>query len=93
MSMKVERSSLDQVKERFNKNKMKLDDKKERPEYNLDSQVKNLEKEEEERRLQKKNRKRKNEDETTSSSTALSFDDDMARMMGFSGFGGAKKNN
>lgn len=92
MSMKVERSSLDQVRERFNKNKMKLDDKKDRPEYNLDSQVKNLEKEEEERRLQKKNRKRKNEEESTSSATA-DFDDDMARMMGFAGFGGAKKNN
>lgn len=92
--MKVERSSLDQVRERFNRNKTKIEERKDKVEYNLDSQVKNLEREEEERRQQKKNRKRKHEDESTaSSSSAFGFDDEMARMMGFGGFGGSKKNN
>lgn len=93
--MKVERSSLDQVRERFNRNKTKIEERKDKPEYSLDSQVKNLEKEEEERRQQKKNRKRKHDDDerATSSSAASGFDDDMARMMGFAGFGGSRKNN
>lgn len=83
--MKVERSSLDQVKERFNKNKRKVEEKKD-DSYDLQSQLKNAAQQEQERKEQRKKRKKQtNEDE--------GGEDEMARLMGFGGFGGAKKNN
>lgn len=86
MSMKVERSSLDQVKERFNKNKRKVEEKKE--DYDLKEQLKSAAQAEQERKEQRKKRKHqsgeKAEDEDEMS---------MMRAMGFAGFGGAKKNN
>jgi U4/U6.U5 tri-snRNP component SNU23 len=89
--MKVERSSIDQVRERFSKNKRKIEEKKDTPEYDLDAQLKNMEKQDEERKLQKKMRKKKHHEEE--GEPAESFDDEMAKMMGFSGFGGSKKNH
>jgi U4/U6.U5 tri-snRNP component SNU23 len=91
MSMKVERSSIDQVRERFSKNKRKIEEKKDTPEYDLDAQLKNMEKQDEERKLQTKMRKKKHHEEE--GEPAESFDDEMAKMMGFSGFGGSKKNH
>jgi U4/U6.U5 tri-snRNP component SNU23 len=88
MSMKVERSSLDQVKERFNKNKRKGEEKKE--EYDLHSQVKSHAQAEEERKEQRKKRKRQQQQEETQDNGG---EDEMARLMGFGGFGGSKKNN
>lgn len=87
MSMKVERSSLDQVKERFNKNKRKAEEKKDDT-YDLQAQLKNAEKQEQERKEQRKRKKK-----THHSDNNDEGDDNMARLMGFSGFGGAKKNN
>jgi U4/U6.U5 tri-snRNP component SNU23 len=92
MSMKVERSSLEQVKERFNKNKRKGDEKPR--EYDLDQKLKeaqDLEEKLKEHRREKK--KRKHDDDGAGGSNDGGFDEDMMRMMGFSGFGGAKKNN
>lgn len=89
MSMKVERSSLDQVKERFNKNKRKGEEKKE--DYDLQSQVKSHAKAEEERKEQKKRRKKEKQQED--SSHYDDGEDEMAKLMGFGGFGGSKKNN
>merc|ERR1711879_155276 len=43
MSMKIERSSLDQVKDRFAKNKLKLEEKKK--EYDFDERMKELKEE------------------------------------------------
>lgn len=86
MSMKVERSSLDQVKERFNKNKRKTDEKKE--DYDLQVQLKNAAQAEEERREQRKRKRKLKDDEGDGD-----HEDEMAKLMGFSGFGGAKKNN
>lgn len=90
MSMKVERSSLDQVKERFKINKKKTEEKKK--DYELESRVKEA-KEEEERyreykREKRKERKRKIEevDDTDAGPSEL------AAVMGFAGFGGTKKN-
>lgn len=92
MSMKVERSSLDQVKQRFQQNKRKMEEKQK--DYELDAKVREA-KEEEERykeykREKRKDRKRKADDDDGEESAMPS---DMAAIMGFAGFGGAKKNN
>lgn len=90
MSMKVERSSLDQVKERFKINKKKTEEKKK--DYELESRVKEA-KEEEERyreykREKRKERKRKIEEvEENEAGTS-----ELAAVMGFAGFGTKKKN-
>lgn len=93
MSMKVERSSLDQVKERFTKNKKKIEEKQK--DYELESKVREA-KEEEERykeykREKRKDRKRKAEEETEDADGKAASD--IAAIMGFAGFGGSKKNN
>lgn len=93
MSMKVERSSLDQVKERFTKNKKKIEEKQK--DYELESKVREA-KEEEERykeykREKRKDRKRKAEEETDDTDGKAASD--IAAIMGFAGFGGSKKNN
>lgn len=90
MSMKVERSSLEQVKERFNKNKRKFEEKVK--EYDLEQKVKEAqEMEERQKELRRENKKKKKVEETGTAATS-SYDDDMMSMMGFSGFGGARKN-
>merc|ERR1711997_494922 len=89
MSMRIERSSVDQVKARFALNKKKMEEK--RKEYDLEQKVTELREEEEKlreyRREKKKEKKRKAADEDHSSR-----DPDMMSMMGFGGFGGSKKN-
>ncbi|XP_071847097.1 zinc finger matrin-type protein 2-like [Apostichopus japonicus] len=86
MSMKVERSSLDQVKKRFESNKRKLDEKKK--EYDFEARMDELREEEEKqkayRREKRKERKRRADDD-------IDGDPEMAAMMGFSGFGSSKK--
>lgn len=93
MSMKVERSSLDQVKERFQKNKKKMEEKQK--DYDLDVKVREAKEEEdrykEYKREKRKDRKRKAEDDVDEESAGMSSE--MAAIMGFGGFGGAKKNN
>ena len=88
--MKVERSSLDQVKERFNKNKRKAEEKKDEPTYDLQNQLKNAAQAEAERREQRKRKKKSQLDDEGGRGHE---EDDMARLMGFGGFGGSKKNN
>lgn len=90
MSMKIERSSLDQVKERFNKNKRKAEEKKD-DNYDLQAQLKQAQQAEEERREQRKRRKKQHHEDEGRSGGA--DEDEMAKLMGFAGFGGAKKNN
>jgi U4/U6.U5 tri-snRNP component SNU23 len=85
--MKVERSSLDQVRDRFSKNKRKAEEKKDEP-FDLQTQLKNAARAEEERKEQLKKRKKKN----NFNEAEEQDDDEMARIMGFGGFGGAKKN-
>ncbi|XP_014274907.1 zinc finger matrin-type protein 2 isoform X2 [Halyomorpha halys] len=89
MSMKVERSTLDQVKKRFEANKRKLEDKKR--DYDLEQRMKEIQEEEEKlkeyRRERKKEKKRKlEEDEDDREPTSA-----LASVMGFSGFGSSKK--
>merc|ERR1719309_1942035 len=76
MSMRIERSSLDQVKKRFDMNKKKQEDKKK--EYDFEERMKELKEEEEKqkayRREKRKDRKRKADD----SELNISADPDMA---------------
>lgn len=90
MSMKVERSSLEQVKERFNKNKRKNEEKVK--EYDLEQKVKEAQEMEERQKELRRERKKKKVEETETSGYG-DGEDMMAMMMGFSGFGGARKNN
>ncbi|KAM3962870.1 zinc finger matrin-type protein 2 [Aphomia sociella] len=91
MSMKIERSSLDQVKARFALNKRKLEEKK--TEYELDTRLREAAEEESrlkelrrERRRDKKRKVQDNEEEEE-----LPAQSELAQIMGFSGFGGSKK--
>ncbi|CAK1553587.1 unnamed protein product [Leptosia nina] len=91
MSMKIERSSLDQVKARFAMNKRKLEEKKK--EYELDTRLKEAAEEEarlkELRRERRRDKKRKvQEDDDNEDGPAES---ELAQIMGFSGFGATKK--
>ncbi|XP_061165021.1 zinc finger matrin-type protein 2-like [Saccostrea echinata] len=87
MSMKIERSSLDQVKKRFEMNKKKMEEKKK--EYDFEERLKELKEEEEKQKAYKKerrkDRKRKAEPDDSEGPS------DMAAVMGFSGFGSSKK--
>lgn len=93
MSMKVERSSLDQVKERFNINKKKKLEKTK--DYELESRLREAKEEEdrykEHKKEKKKDRKRKHEDPVDELDDEAGSSD-MASIMGFAGFGGAKRN-
>lgn len=93
MSMKVERSTVDQVKERFQQNKKKMEEKQK--DYELDKKLREAKEEEERykehRKEKRKERKRKAEENNDEFANGLP--DDMAAIMGFSGFGGSKKNS
>ncbi|CAG9862591.1 unnamed protein product [Phyllotreta striolata] len=87
MSMKVERSSLDSVKKRFEQNKKKMEEKKK--DYDMASRLQELAEEEEklkEYRREKKKEKRKIEEVSKEEPPS-----ELASIMGFSGFGGSKK--
>nr|AHZ63131.1 zinc finger matrin-type protein 2-like protein [Mesobuthus gibbosus] len=88
MSMRVERSTLEQVKKRFEMNRKKLDEKKK--EYDFEQRMQELRDEEEKlkeyRRERRKERKRKCQD-----SRDDDIDPEMAAIMGFSEFGSSKK--
>ena len=117
MSMKIERSTLDQVKARFAENKKKLEEKKK--DYDLEQRVKELKEEvylrlffkhffsrarcviflqhyfyyqeekiKEYRKEKRKDKKRKIEE---LSEDDAGPSDEMAAIMGFSGFGSKKK--
>lgn len=89
MSMKVERSSLDAVKKRFEMNKKKMEEKKK--DYDLQARLSEIAEEEEklkEYRREKRKEKRKHEEMREEE---LDMPSEMASIMGFSGFGGSKK--
>ena len=92
MSMKVERSSLDQVRERFQANKKKMEEKTK--DYELEGRMREAKEAEEnikeQRKAKKLERKRKAEEDDE---FAAGPSDDMAAIMGFGGFGGSRKNN
>ncbi|XP_033217805.1 zinc finger matrin-type protein 2 [Belonocnema kinseyi] len=90
MSMKIERSNVEQVRARFAINKRKLEEKKK--DYDLEQRVKELKEEEEkvkEYRKEKRKDKKRILDEEEDEDAGPS--DEMAAVMGFSGFGSKKK--
>lgn len=95
MSMKVERSSLDQVKNRLEMMRRKTDEKKK--EYNLTERVRELEEESERlkeyQKERKKDKKKRKQEQADADEEGTGLDPDISAMMGFSGFGGSKKNN
>ncbi|KAK3924494.1 Zinc finger matrin-type protein 2 [Frankliniella fusca] len=91
MSMRIERSSLDQVKKRFELNKRKLEEKKK--DYDLEQRMKEMREEEDKlkeyRKERKKEKKRKMDDDLDQDQSE--GQSELAAIMGFSGFGGSKK--
>ncbi|KAL9988235.1 hypothetical protein ACROYT_G002659 [Oculina patagonica] len=91
MSMRVERSSLDQVKRRFETNKRKREEEKQKKgkEYDLEERMAELREEEEQRKQQRKiARKEKKQKPVVDDGD---IDPDLAATMGFAGFGTSKK--
>lgn len=89
MSMKISRSTLDQVKERFQLNKKKIELKQKQPQYDLESRVKDLDEARDKYKQELKEKKKRKHDEAFNEGG----EDDIAMMMGFTGFGGGRKNN
>jgi len=91
MSMKVERSSLDQVKNRFAANKKKLEEKEK--DYDFEERVAELREEEEKareyRKEKRKEKKRKLQKDDNFDNSGM--DPSMAAIMGISGFGSSKR--
>ncbi|EEB11449.1 zinc finger protein matrin type, putative [Pediculus humanus corporis] len=92
MSMRVERSSLDQVKKRFELNKKKLEEKEK--DYDIESRVKELKEEEDklkEYRKEQKRAKKRLHSEISKEDGESGAQDELSAIMGFSGFGSSKK--
>lgn len=88
MSMRIERSSLDTVKKRFDLNKKKMEEKKK--EYDMAARMQEIAEEEEklkEYRREKRKEKRKAEEMLDEQDSG----GDIANIMGFAGFGSSKK--
>ncbi|KAI9287873.1 hypothetical protein BC943DRAFT_358370 [Umbelopsis sp. AD052] len=97
MSMKVERASVDSVKERLAALKRKKEQPKE--EYDLDARIEARQREEDEAKRRKKERKKAKKEAPTGDSPekdaaqgdqAATEEDEMAKLMGFGGFGSSK---
>ncbi|RUS21602.1 hypothetical protein BC937DRAFT_92146 [Endogone sp. FLAS-F59071] len=94
MSMRVERSTVDQVKERLAALKRKVEQKDEK-EYDLDARIEaaKLEDEEEKRRRKERKKQKREEERNAKDEDApvAEEDNEMAKMMGFGGFGTTSK--
>ena len=90
MSMRIERSTLDAVKQRFNVNKKKMEEKKK--EYDMASRIQEIAEEEEKlreyRKEKRKENKRKAEEMLEEGNDQKN---ELSAIMGFSGFGSKKK--
>ncbi|KAI3374074.1 hypothetical protein L3Q82_022630, partial [Scortum barcoo] len=83
-------SALDQVKKRFEVNKKKMEEKQK--EYDFEERMKELREEEEKAKAYKKE-KQKERKRRAEEDVDLEEDDEMAAVMGFSGFGSSKKSH
>lgn len=90
MSMKIERSSLDQVKARLELNKAKQEEKKKQ--YVLEERLKEVKEEEERQKALKKEKKKEAKSKKADDNLDNDAEDEMRAIMGFSGFGGSIKN-
>uniref|UniRef100_A0A5B7AVC6 Putative Zinc finger, U1-type n=1 Tax=Davidia involucrata TaxID=16924 RepID=A0A5B7AVC6_DAVIN len=89
MSMRVERASLQQVQERFERLK-KRKDTGSFTEQDFDERILKQQQEEEERKRQHRERKKEKKKEKAAEEET-EIDPDVAAMMGFGGFGSSKK--
>ena len=90
MSMKVERSTLDQVKKRFEMHKQKKNEKGEKATkpYSLEERVNELKEKEERQKAYKRERRAKKRE--APSDDEQDKDDDVSNLMGFASFGSKK---
>ena len=90
MSMKIERSTVDQVKQRFEQNKKKMEEKKKA--YDFEERMKELKEEEEKSKAYKKEKRKENKKKKTESEEIYLEDkESIESIMGFSGFGASSK--
>lgn len=87
MSMRIKRSTLDDVKGRFSMHKRTQDQQAEQ--YNIDERMKQIAEEEE--KLKAYRREKRQEKKRKAESDPDMLDDDVAAAMGFGGFGTSKK--
>uniref|UniRef100_A0A8D2DHT1 Zinc finger matrin-type protein 2 n=1 Tax=Sciurus vulgaris TaxID=55149 RepID=A0A8D2DHT1_SCIVU len=87
MSVRVEGSTRDQVKKRFEVNKKKMEEKQK--DYDSEERMKELREEEEKAKAYKKEKQEKKR--RAKEDLTFEEDDEMAAVMGFSGFGSTKK--
>lgn len=94
MSMKVERSTVSDVRAKLEEKKRKLaDDKVRKPEvYDLDSRVAALQDEDDRRKKEKRDKQKQKKQVPQESAPELDGEDsEMAALMGFGGFSSSKK--
>merc|ERR1712029_197977 len=89
MSMKVERSTVDQVKARFAQNKKKLEEKQKN--YDLEERLTEVKEEEEKAREYRREKKKEKKRKDDSEDAIQGMDPEMAAIMGFGGFGSSSK--
>lgn len=90
MSMKVERSTLDQVKKRFEVKKKQAEEKTK--ELELNERLKAIKEEQDKHQAYKREKKRKRK-AANNIEYEVEEDSEMAALMGFSGFSKGNKNN
>merc|ERR1712111_46385 len=91
MSMRVERSTVDQVKARFAQNKKKLEEKQKN--YDLEERLTEVKEEEEKAREYRREKKKEKKRKDDSEDAIQGMDPEMAAIMGFGGFGSSSKKN
>merc|ERR1712111_262093 len=91
MSMKIERSTVDQVKARFAQNKKKLEEKQKN--YDLEERLTEVKEEEEKAREYRREKKKEKKRKDDSEDAIQGMDPEMAAIMGFGGFGSSSKKN
>lgn len=89
--MKVERSTVDQVKARFAKKKEEMEKNATEGEYDLQDRVREIADEEQRVKEFKKEKKREKAEQADGDDGNGGGDSDFAALMGFSSFGGSKK--
>lgn len=89
MSMRIERSSLDAVKSRFQLNKKKLEEKKK--EYDMAARMQEIAEEEEKLREYRKEKRKEKRKLEEMQEEGEPVGDELSSIMGFSGFGTSKK--
>uniref|UniRef100_UPI00358E1A1A zinc finger matrin-type protein 2 n=1 Tax=Myxine glutinosa TaxID=7769 RepID=UPI00358E1A1A len=89
MSMRVERSSVEQVRRRMESNRQRLQQRKH--EYDFQERMRELQEEEEKQKAYRRERRRERKRRAPGDVEAW-HDGDMAAVMGFGGFGSSKKN-